>query len=141
MITTDKLILGSSLITTTGDNLYFGGGRIPTSFSKTAVVYNSAGISNGVYNIPIWRSTLNCIATGVAAYLVSGVPTGQFNIIKNKTSNLLISNLPVNGTTGSWVTSGIIQNSSFVPGDTLEAKIISISGSPVSVTLQVDFLT
>jgi hypothetical protein len=42
--------------------------------------------------------------------------------------------------TGSWISSGIIQNSSYAPGDSLEAQVITAGGLPLSISIQVDFI-
>ena len=140
-LSTNKLILGTGTLSFTGNQLSINTTSL-TDFSKSTIFYNSAGITQGIsYGFPIWRANQACQVTGIHVLMMSGtVPTGFINVRKNFTSNLLITNLRVN-TTGAWISSGIIQNQNFVAGDTLEPRIISSSGTPLSISIQTDFIT
>jgi hypothetical protein len=139
MITTDKMILGTGLVTSSGNSLYINQKPVEATFSKSVTFFNGNGISTGSYLFPVWRATGPCTLTGIHGYLTSGVSTGVINARKNKVSSHLSSNLSVNGT-GTWFSAGSIQNATYAYGDALELQVITISGLPVTLTMQVDFI-
>lgn len=139
MISTDKITIGTGVLTSTGQYLYINDQPVGTTFSKSTTFYNPVGISTGSYNFPIWRATSNCRITGIHGYLTSGVSTGVINARKNKDTSHLITNLTI-PQTGAWISSGIIQNSDYIMGDILEAQIITVSGLPLTFSIQVDFI-
>lgn len=139
MITTDKMTLGTGILSSTGQALFINEKPVEITFTKSTTFYNPLGISTGSYTFPIWRATNNCTITGIHGYLTSGVSTGVINARKNKVSSHLITNLTI-PQTGAWFSSGIIQNANYVNGDSLEVQIITISGLPMTASIQVDFI-
>jgi hypothetical protein len=140
-LSTNRLILGNSTLSNTGQSLYVNGQLTATpTFTKSTVLYNKDGIADGIYNFTSWRAPFNCTVTGVHGMIISGsVPTGVVNVSKNFSQNHLSSNLVINQT-GAWISSGIIQNANYNQGDTLQFNIVAVSGSPLSLTVQVDFV-
>lgn len=140
ILSTSQLLLGSTVLSNSGQNLYLGGGLVASqTFSKSTVLYNKDGIAGGEYKFPLWRAPFSCNVTGVHVLMISGSnATGTFNARKNFISNHLVTDLRVNST-GAWISSGVIQNSNYVAGDTLETRVIAISGTPLSLSIQVDY--
>jgi len=139
-ISTNSILLGNQTLQASGNNLLLDGDNIIpiTNFSKSTVLYNPVGIDNLIYNFPIWRAISGCTATGIHGIMVSGSQC-SISARKNFSMDLLASDIIISQT-GLWNSSGIIQNSSFIQGDTLEARVTSTSGSPISISIQIDFI-
>lgn len=143
-ISGDAFASGGKLLTTTDSGnlrtiIENTGAALQTQLgqlSRSTTFYNSDGIPTGSYFLPLWRAPFACTVTGVHGYIISGT-NAVINARKNAT-DLLISNMTISPT-GAWVSSGIIQNSTFAAGDTLSANIVSVLNFPTSVTIQVDF--
>jgi hypothetical protein len=139
-LSTEKLLLGDSVLSNTGQNLYLGGQPVGIpSFTKSTVFFHQTGIENRLYSFPMWRAPFNCQVTGIHGMRISGAGA-TINVRKNFISNHLISDLSLTST-GAWLSSGIIENSSYVAGDTLEGRVLSATTSPVSISIQIDFIT
>jgi hypothetical protein len=140
-ITTNKLILGSAVLSNTGQVLYLDNApiSIQSYITKTTVFYNSAGISSGIYTFPIWRAPYDCVVTGVHGLRISG--SGALINARRNFSNTehLINDLSLTST-GVWISSGSILDASYSQGDTLEGVISSTTGTPLSISIQVDFI-
>ena len=121
-----------------GNSIQISGNTTET-FSKSTVFFHPTGIENNLYNFPIWRAPFACQVTGIHGLRISGAGA-TINARKNFVSSHMTTNLSLTST-GVWFSSGIISNSSYVAGDTLEGRIISATTSPVSISIQVDFIT
>lgn len=90
---------------------------------------------SGARDVVVWRAPFACTATAVRAYTTGGT-SANVNARKNGTSALLASDLTANA--GTWTSNTTLQNASFVAGDSLEIRLISLSGSPTAVAIQVE---
>ena len=88
-------------------------------------------------NIIVWRAPFACTVRAVKGYRVDG--TGAtVNARRNGVSNHLASHLSLTSA-NEWMDGGTVQNTAYVAGDRLEIMIVSITGSPTQVAVQVDF--
>jgi hypothetical protein len=90
---------------------------------------------SGAADIMIWRAPAACTVTKVQGHMAGGT-SGAVNARKNGASALLASDLAI--TAGNWSSTATIQNASFAIGDYLEVRLISLVGSPSTVTIQVE---
>ena len=104
----------------------------PLTFTKGGTVLNPTAI-----NVIIWRAPFSCTVTAVKGYRVGG--TGAtINARKNGVSNHLASNLSLTSA-DTWMDGGAVQNTAYVAGDKLEIMVVTVTGSPTQVEIQVDF--
>lgn len=89
----------------------------------------------GAANVVVWRAPFACTVTKVQGNQVGGT-SSEVNARKNGTDALLAANLSV--TAGSWASTSTIQNASFAVDDSLEIRLISLVGTPTSITIQVE---
>jgi hypothetical protein len=136
---TTKIVAGSN-ITLSSTGIDAGTGdvtvNVPITFSRGATIYNNAGITTTV-NIIVWRAPFACTVTAVKGYRVGGT-TLTVNARKNGASNHLSSAVSVSSA-DTWVDGGAVQNTSYAAGDKLEIMIVTVSGSPTQIAIQVDF--
>ena len=104
---------------------------VPQIITKGGVLLTPAGAADVV----IWRAPQTCTVTKVQGHMAGGT-SGAVNARKNGTDALLSSNLAI--TAGSWTSTSTIQNASFAVDDSLEIRLISLVGSPSTVTIQVE---
>lgn len=91
----------------------------------------------GALTVVAWRALFACTVTAVKGYRVGG--TGAtVNARKNGSLSHLASDLSLSSA-DTWLDGGAVQNTSYVVGDLLELRLISIAGSPTQVAIQVDF--
>lgn len=107
-------------------------------FTKSTIFFHQTGIENRQFNFPIWRAPFSCQITGIHGLRISG-GGATINARKNFINSHLITDLSL-VFTGNWISSGTIQNSSYVAGDILEGRILNTSGSPISVSIQIDYI-
>ena len=109
------------------------------SISKGGTYYNKYGISvsssDPLYIIS-WRAPMACTVTNVRGYRKGGTGA-QINARRNGADDHLSSHLSVS-TCDTWLDGGSVQNTSISIGDKLEIAIISTSGSPTQVAVQID---
>lgn len=104
--------------------------------SRGGTIFNPDGISAAV-NIIVWRAPFACTVTNVRGYRVGG--TGAtINARRNGTSNHLASALSLTSA-DTWMDGGSVQNTAYAAGDKLEIMVVSATGSPTQVAVQVDF--
>lgn len=101
-----------------------------TAFSKSIVVTSPAAAS-----YVVWRAPKACRVTAVRGYRVGGT-TAVVNAQVG--SNDLLAVDLTTPSAGSWSSSTTIQNGILAAGDTLTLEVVSVSGSPTAVTIQVD---
>jgi hypothetical protein len=89
----------------------------------------------GAGSAVIWRAPYACTVTHVRGYVVGGT-----NAVINATRNgsNLISNLTIS-TLATWEDGGAITGGTVSVGDSFAAVIVSESGSPNAVTVQIEF--
>jgi len=87
-------------------------------------------------NIIIWRALFSCTVTNVRGYRVGG--TGAtINARRNGANNHLASALSLTSA-DTWMDGGAVQNTAYAAGDKMEIMIVSVTGSPTQVAVQVD---
>jgi hypothetical protein len=106
------------------------------SFSKGAAFLDPAGVA--VATVAAWRAPFACTVTNIRGYRVGG--TGAtINAYKNTTGSPLRSSALSVSSTSTWVDGGAVQNTAFPVGTTLLVAVISVTGSPTQISVQVDF--
>jgi hypothetical protein len=117
-------------------------------FSRGGTFYDALGIAGTAsysQSVVIWRAPFNCTVTNVWGYLVGTAPdTASVNARRNRTGQIASgsgaaqSHIVITGSL--WQSASSILTSSFSTGDTLEIMLISSSGFPVQIAVQVDFV-
>lgn len=106
----------------------------PNQFSITGTVLSPSA----PVNVIAWRAPYGGTVTNVRGYRVGG--TGAtINARRNGTSNHLASALSLTSA-DTWQDGGAVQNVSYAVGEKMEIMLVSITGSPTQVSVQVDFL-
>jgi hypothetical protein len=99
-------------------------------------VYNPSGITMTV-NMIAWRAPYACTVTNVRGYRVGG--TGAtINARLNGASNHLASALSLSSA-DTWMDGGAVQNTAYAAGDKLEVMVVTVTGGPTQILIQVDF--
>lgn len=89
-------------------------------------------------NFIIWYATSACTVTNVRGYRVGG--TGAtVNARLNGTSNHLASAVSV-ASADTWTDGGAVQNTTYAAGDKLEIMVVTVTGNPTQVSIEVDFV-
>jgi len=111
-----------------------------TAFDFEAVPFSVAGVvlnPSAAINVIAWRAPFICTVTAVKGYRVGG--TGAtINARKNGASNHLASDLSLTSA-DTWMDGGSVQNTDYAAGDKLEIMLVSISGTPTQIAIQVEF--
>jgi hypothetical protein len=101
-------------------------------FSRGATVLNPA-----VQNTIVWRAPFACTVTNVRGYRVGG--TGAtINARRNGVSNHLAAAVSL-AAADTWVDGGAVANTAYVAGDKLEIMVVTITGVPTQIAVQVDY--
>lgn len=101
-------------------------------FSRGATVLNPA-----VQNTIVWRAPFSCTVTNVRGYRVGG--TGAtINARRNGVSNHLAAAVSL-AAADTWVDGGAVANTAYVAGDKLEIMVVTITGVPTQIAVQVDY--
>ena len=88
-------------------------------------------------DVIVWIAPYACTVTAVKGYRVGG--TGAtVNARRNGASNHLASALSLTSA-DAWMDGDTVQNTAYVVGDKLEIMVVSITGSPTQVAIQVNF--
>jgi len=105
------------------------------TFSRGGTFVNADGVSTG--NFIVWRAPFACTVTAVKGYRVGG-SGATINARRNGTSNHLSIALSLTSA-DTWTDGGAVQNTAYVAGDKLEVMVVSATGSPTQIGIQVDF--
>ena len=105
--------------------------NVPFTFTKGGVAENPAA-----GQVVLWVAPEPCTAINVRAY--QNVGTGSVLTAYHNSADLLVTDITI-AQAATWQAGGTLQNQSFAAGDTLSMNLVSISGSPAYVTVQVDF--
>lgn len=89
----------------------------------------------GAEDVVVWRAPFACTVIKIQGNQVGGT-SSAVNARKNGTDALLAADLAV--TAGSWSSTSTIQNASFAVDDSLEIRLISLVGTPTTITIQVE---
>ena len=141
------MALGSPKPTRTLDELTISGGiddqflraTGATTFAFEAIPFSArVAMKDPVaINIIAWSARYPTTVTNVRGYRVGG--TGAtINARKNGTSNHLSSALSLTSA-DTWMDGGAVQNTAYVADDKLEMMIVTVTGSPTQVAVQVDY--
>ena len=88
-------------------------------------------------NIIAWSARYPATVTNVRGYRVGG--TGAtINARRNGASNHLSSALSLTSA-DTWQDGGAVQNTAYVADDKLQFMIVTVTGSPTQVAVQVDY--
>ncbi|MGH7178870.1 MAG: hypothetical protein ACREJC_15955 [Tepidisphaeraceae bacterium] len=91
----------------------------------------------GAINVIVWRAPFGCTVTNVRGYRVGG--TGAtINARRNGASNHLAAAVSL-AVADTWTDGGAVQNTAYVAGDKLEIMLVTVTGSPTQVAVQVDY--
>ena len=110
-----------------------GGGIL----ARGGTLYNQNGIATGA-NLIAWRAPYACTVSDVWGYYAGGTGAVGINARKNGSSDHLSAYLQMY-TGNQWINGGAVQNTSYVAGDKLEIMVVSVTGLPTQVAVQVDF--
>jgi hypothetical protein len=100
-------------------------------------IYNPNGLVNAV-SFPIWRAPFSCIVTNVRGLRIGG--TGAtINARKNGTDTHLASALSLTSE-NTLMDGGAPQNVQYDTGDLMEAMLVSTSGKPPYILIQIDLI-
>jgi hypothetical protein len=106
-------------------------------FSRGGVLFNPNGITASSANIMAWPyATRPCTVVRVSGRRVGG-SAATINARKNGSSNHLSSDLSLS-VADTVYSSTTIQNASYSIGDTLEVMLVSQTGNPTEIDVQVD---
>lgn len=88
-------------------------------------------------NVIIWRAPFACTVTNVRGYRVGG--TGAtVNARRNGVDTHLASDLSLTSA-DAWQDGGAVRNTVYAIGDRLELMLVTVTGSPTEVAIQVEF--
>lgn len=104
-------------------------------FSRGGTAFKSDGITAAV-NIIVWRAPFACTVTAVKGYRVGG-SGATVNARRNGTDNHLASAVSLSSA-DTWTDGGSVQNTAYAAGDKMEIMVVSATGSPTQVAVQVD---
>jgi hypothetical protein len=91
-----------------------------------------------VGNVTTWRAPFACTVTNVRGHRIGG--TGAtINAQKNSASTHLASAVSL-ASANTWTDGGSVQNATYAAGDDIEMMVVSVTGTPTEVAIQVDFV-
>jgi hypothetical protein len=106
-----------------------------TTISRGGTVVSAA--ITAATNVIVWRAPFACTVTAVKGYRVGG--TGAtINARKNGASNHLSSALSLTSA-DTWMDGVAVSNTAYAAGDKLEIMVVTATGSPTQLAIQVDF--
>lgn len=103
--------------------------------ARGGVVVQDSGITTGK-NIIVWRAPYDCTVEAVKGYRVGG-SGATVNARKNGASTHLASDLSLTSA-DTWLDGGAVQNVAYTVGDRMEIMVVTVTGSPTQVAIQVD---
>lgn len=130
---------GDIILDTTNNRLYVrsGGAWLPLGVQSLPTRGGSVLTPSAAVNVYVWRAPFACTVTNVRGIRRGG--TGAtINARRNGTSTHLASALSLTSA-DTWMDGGSVQNTAYAVGDSLEIMVVSVSGSPTEVGIQVDF--
>lgn len=117
-----------------------GSGSV-TATAAAGATFNRGGTillpSDGT-NIIVWNASFACTVLAVKGYR-SGGTGATVNAQKNGASTHLATNLSLTSA-NTWMDGGTVQNTAYAINDKLEIMVVTATGSPTQVAVQVDFM-
>jgi hypothetical protein len=130
---TSSTLIGIPSLTTDGTKVYYNNTELISPAIATATIL----APSGAINVIVMRVPIVCTVTNVRGYRIGG-SGATINARRNGSSNHLASNLSLTSA-NAWMDGGAVQNTAYAVGDKLEIMIVTVSGSPTQVAVQVDF--
>ena len=107
--------------------------HVPVTFSLGGTILDPTAARN----VPVWRAPIACTVTNVRGYRVGG--TGAtINARHNGTDNHLATALSLTSA-DTWTNGGTVQNTAYTMSDKLEIMLVTVTGAPTEIGIQVDF--
>ena len=103
--------------------------------SRGGTLYDGSGITAGA-NIIVWRAPYAATVTNVRGFRVGG-SGATVNARLNGAATFLSSDLSVTST-DDWLDGGAVQNTAIVAGDEIEMQVVTVTGDPTQVAVQID---
>lgn len=107
--------------------------EVKPNFTKGGIMINPTA----AINVIIWRAIVPCNVLNVRGYRVGGTDA-TVNARRNGADNHLASALSLTST-DTWITGGAVQNTAYAAGDKLEIMLVTLTGAPTQIAIQVDF--
>lgn len=105
--------------------------------SRGGTLFASGGLTTGG-NIIVWRAPYSCTVTNVRGFR-SGGSGATVNARRNGSATFLASNLSLTSA-DDWLDGGAVQNTALVAGDEVEMQVVTVTGSPTQVAVQIDMV-
>ena len=103
---------------------------------KTHLFRKGAVIQSPVpQKIAIWRAPYPCTVTAIKGYQDSG--TGSVITVYDGSTDLLLTDMTISQA-GTWQDGGALAKTSLLAGDSIVIRIVTVSGSPNYISVQVD---
>jgi hypothetical protein len=118
-------------VTVSFDGTNFWLGPPPQIITKGGTVLNPTA----PINVIVWFAPYSFTITNVLGY-TSGSTGSVINAQRNGTLPLLVSNLTL-GSANTWTDGGAVQNTAVSIGDKLEIMIVSVSGTPTQISVEI----
>ena len=118
-------------VTVSFDGTNFWLGPPPQIITKGGTVLNPTA----PINVIVWFAPYSFTITNVLGY-TSGSTGSVINAQRNGTLPLLVSNLTL-GSANTWTDGGAVQNTAVSIGDKLEIMIVSVSGTPTEIAVEI----
>jgi len=130
------LVPSDQLAPGTPTGLYLSGQTwVEIRFARGGSLVGSSGVPTG--NYMVWRAPFACEVLNVRGWRAGG-SGATVNARRNGSSTHLASNLSLVAAS-TWYDGGAVQNITYATGDTLEIMVVTATGSPTQIVVQVDF--
>jgi len=113
------------------DGTNFWLGPPPVVFTRGGTILTPTGPVNAI----VWYAPFSATVTHVLGY-TDGSTGSVINARRNGTLPLLVSNLTLSAA-DTWTDGGAVQNTAIGVGDKLEIMVVSVSGAPTEIAVEV----
>jgi hypothetical protein len=113
------------------DGTNFWLGPPPVVFTRGGTILTPTGPVNAI----VWYAPFSATVTNVLGY-TDGSTGSVINARRNGTLPLLVSNLTLSAA-DTWMDGGAVQNTAITVGDKLEIMVVSVSGAPTEIAVEV----
>ena len=136
-------ITGSLLGTASWASSAITASYVSMSFTKGGTFYDPIGLAGTAaasQNVTIWRAPFACTVTNLWGLMSGGTnDTASVNAQKNNLGTLATGSHIVITTLNTWFSASSLITTSFSAGDSLQIMLITSSGYPTAVSVQIDF--